>query len=129
MATDSFYYAHHSYVPTSIWRWPNFTPQEIASNGNGSVLINPNAMDKLQYARELAKKPFFINSAYRDEQYNAMVGGVPRSYHLEGRAFDISLRNFSKSELIAILTEAGFTGLGVRYHSFVHADNGRKRQW
>ena len=123
------YYEHYSYVPEELWRWPNFKPREIACKGNGAILINEQAMDMLQTARDIADKPFYITSAFRDEYYNAMVGGVPRSYHLEGRAFDISLRNFTKPELQHILRKAGFTGFGLNYGTFLHADNGRKRQW
>ena len=120
-------YAHWKQVKG--WRWPNFSPQEIASHGDGSILIHEQSLDMLQAARNLAGKPFVINSAYRDELHNALVGGSPRSYHLEGRAFDISLNGHSKAELINILEKAGFTGLGISYKTFVHADTGRKRRW
>lgn len=123
------FFSHWSKVPDSYWRWKHFKPHELASKGNGSLFVNEAAMDLLETARIDANKPFFINSAYRDEMYNAHVGGAPRSYHLEGRAFDISLRNHDKAKLITILEQAGFTGLGVNYQSFVHADNGYKRRW
>lgn len=124
------YYEHHTQAPKGLFeRWPNFKPYEIASKGDGSILIDFEAMDKLQRARELAGKPMRINSAYRDEMHNALIGGAPRSYHLEGKAFDVSLQGFSKPELLRILRRAGFTGLGINYNSFVHADTGRKREW
>ncbi len=123
------YFEHWSMIPASLWRWTYFKPQEIASKRDGSILVNEDALDKLQRSRIIAGRPLFINSAYRDELHNAMIGGSPRSYHLEGRAFDISLRNFQKDELIRILISARFTGLGINYNSFVHADTGRKRQW
>jgi uncharacterized protein YcbK (DUF882 family) len=123
------FYTHHSKVPPSLWRWPSFAPSEIASRGNGSILIDFDAMDKLQRARELCGKPFVIHSAYRDDMHNAMVGGKPRSYHLEGRAFDIGLTGHTKEELLQVLKEAGFTGFGLHYVTFVHADTGSKREW
>ncbi len=126
---NSVFFDHHSQVPKDLWRWPNFRPAEIASKGNGSILINFDAMDKLQAGRIIAGKPFIIHSAFRDELYNAMVGGAPRSYHVEGRAFDIGISNFRKDELVAILKQAGFTGFGLNYRSFVHADTGRERNW
>lgn len=123
------YFPHYTHIPADLWRWPHFAPKEIASKRDGSILISAQALDKLQDARDLAQRPFYITSAYRDELHNALIGGSPRSYHLEGRAFDISLRNFEKAELISILEQAGFTGLGISYRSFIHADTGRKRRW
>lgn len=122
-------YRHYSEVPVSVWRWRNFTPAEIASKGDGSILINEEALDVLQKARDLAGMPFHINSAYRDPVHNAMVGGAPRSVHKTGCAFDISLRGFDKQELIRICRAAGFTGFGVNYQTFLHVDTGRNRSW
>jgi zinc D-Ala-D-Ala carboxypeptidase len=123
------YFSHHSLVPASLWRWPNFQPREIACKGSGAILIDFRAMDMLQTARHWAGRPFHIHSAYRSELHNAMVGGAPRSYHLEGRAFDIGLEHFQKEELVSILMRAGFTGFGLHYGSFVHVDTGKKRGW
>ena len=120
-------YAHWTQVKN--WRWKDFTPQEIASRGDGGILVNEAALDTLQRARDLSGMPFVINSAYRDDLHNAMVGGSPRSFHLEGRAFDISLRGHNKTKLVNILEKAGFTGLGVNYQTFIHADTGPKRRW
>jgi uncharacterized protein YcbK (DUF882 family) len=131
----NLHFRHYSLVPKQLWRWPNFTPREIASKGDGSVLIDFHAMDTLQRARLKTSKPFIIHSAYRDEEYNIYVKGAPLSMHLEGRAFDIGLYNnrgaplFQKAELLAILKSAGFTGFGINYNSFIHADTGRKRTW
>ncbi len=121
-------YAHHSDVPQDVWRWPNFTPAEIASNGDGSVLINADAMDKLQLLRDLIGRPLIINSAYRDPIYNAKVGGAPLSMHKQGRAFDIALRGHDRRQLARAAQAAGFTGFGY-YNTFLHVDTGRKRSW
>lgn len=126
---QTLFFEYHNLVPKEVWRWPNFTPIEIASKGNGSILIDFDAMDKLQLARTIAGKPFHIHSAYRDDLYNALIGGAPRSYHVEGRAFDIGISNFRKEELLVILKQAGFTGFGINYKTFVHADTGRGRAW
>ena len=40
-------YRHWKDFPTSKWRWPNFSPQEMASKGEGELLIDEQAMDKL----------------------------------------------------------------------------------
>ena len=121
------YYDSYKYV--NEWFWHNFTPKEIACKGTGSLLLDYNVMDMLQTARHLINKPIQINSAYRSEWHNARIGGVPLSMHLQGRAFDISLKNHNKKELHQALEQAGFRGSGLNYKTFIHADNGRKRTW
>jgi hypothetical protein len=39
-------------VPESAWRWPNFSPADIACPGTGMLLINVPALDKLQALRD-----------------------------------------------------------------------------
>ena len=58
-------YAHFRDVPKSVWRWGNFAPAEIACRGTGKLLINTDAMDKLQALRDRLGKPLIIRSAYR----------------------------------------------------------------
>lgn len=123
------HFKHWQEIPASLWRWENFTPDEIACKSDGSIIVNFGALDKLQRARILAKRPLHINSAYRTIEHNRSIGGKPDSVHLQGAAFDISLRNFEKQELYKILLKAGFTGFGLSYDNFIHADTGRKRQW
>lgn len=124
-------YSHYSEVPEEVWHWPNFTPSEIASKGDGSIRVNADALDKLQRLRELVGKPLFLTSAYRDRLHNARVGGAPRSRHRLGTAFDISLSNHQgeKDKLIELAKQVGFLGFGVSYNSFLHVDTGPRRQW
>ncbi len=126
---DRAFFKHWRDVPSDLWRWGNFRPEEIASKGDGSILIHFSSLDKLQAARTLAGKPFHINSGYRDPVYNARVGGAADSMHKKGQAFDISLAGFSKPELHGYLIKTGFTGFGLHYSSFIHADTGRPRIW
>ena len=122
-------YAHFSAVPPELWRWPSFTPREVASKGDGSILLVEEALDALQIARNVVGRPFRLNSAYRDPIHNARVGGAPRSMHKEGHAFDIALAGHDKEALVAALDGAGFRGLGLRYRTFVHVDMGIRRTW
>jgi hypothetical protein len=39
------------------WRWPSFSPAEIACRGTGAIKINTEAMDKLQSLRNRHGKP------------------------------------------------------------------------
>lgn len=123
------HYAHYSDVPESAWPWENFTPQEIASKGDGSLIVDADALDRLQWARREADQPFVIFSAYRDPIHNVKVGGAPLSMHKFGKAFDISLRGHHKPMLADICRRAGFTGFGLNYKTFLHVDTGRNRSW
>ena len=40
------FYDHWRDVPASAWRWPNFSPAEIACRGTGKLLVNEPALDK-----------------------------------------------------------------------------------
>lgn len=122
------YFEHYSKVPRSLWNYQSFKPSEIASHGNGSILIHFDALQKLQLARTIIGKPFIILSAYRDPIHNARVGGAPLSSHKQGHAFDISLHNQNKWHLYNVCREVGFTGFGF-YNTFLHVDCGKPRTW
>jgi hypothetical protein len=87
------FYDHWRDVPVSSWRWPNFSPAEIACRGTGKLLINEPALDKLQALRDRLGKPLIVRSAYRSPEHNRAVGGATRSKHLDGAAFDIAMAN------------------------------------
>ena len=38
------FYAHWRDVPAAAWRWPNFSPAEIACRGTGKLLVNETAL-------------------------------------------------------------------------------------
>jgi len=85
------FHRHWRDVPESTWRWPNFSPAEIACRGTGKLLINAPALDKLQALRDRLGKPLNVRSAYRRTEFNRAVGGATRSKHLDGAAFDIAM--------------------------------------
>ena len=86
-------YDHWRDVPLDAWRWPHFSPQEIACRGTGKLLINEPALDKLQVLRDRLGKPLIVRSAYRSPEHNRAVGGATRSKHMDGAAFDIAMAN------------------------------------
>lgn len=119
-------YSHYSEV--NNWPYKYFTPRELASKGGGSLLVDHDAISKLELMREIVGRPFIITSAYRDPLHNARVGGAPRSFHKYGKAFDISLRGHNKDQLKAAAIEAGFGGIAFA-KTFLHVDTGRRRTW
>ena len=116
-------YAQARDVPVTSWRWPNFTPQELACRGTGQLVIDPRALDMLQSLRNRLGRPMIITSAYRSPEHNRRVGGAPRSKHLDGIAFDVRMDNHDPESFIAQARALGFHGIG-RYprQGFVHID-------
>lgn len=124
------YYQNWKNVPANAWRWPDFSPAEIACRGDGKLLVNEDALDRLQALRTRLGKPMIVNSAYRSPEHNKRVGGAPKSMHLEGRAFDISMANHDPAEFIQAARSVGFAGFGTYPRSnFVHIDTGPARTW
>ena len=122
------FYQHWRNVPANAWRWPNFSPAEIACRGTGKILVNADALDRLQELRVMLGKPLIVNSAYRSPEHNRTVGGARASKHLEGTAFDISMANHDPVAFIAAARKAGFKGIGTYPRSnFVHIDTGPAR--
>lgn len=124
---------HWKKVDRALWdtRWPNFSPKELASKGDGSIKVTIASLDGMQYVRRAMGRWLKINSCYRDPLHNARVGGAPRSRHKISDAWDISTRGMSsqeKEKLYKLCREAGFTGFGF-YNSFLHVDMARKRSW
>jgi hypothetical protein len=123
-------YAHYRDLPDSAWRWPSFSPAEIACRGTGAIKINTEAMDKLQSLRNRLGKPLIIRSAYRSPSHNRAVGGAPASKHMLGSAFDISMANHDPAAFITAARAVGFLGIGTYPRSgFLHIDLGPARSW
>jgi hypothetical protein len=124
------FYDHWREMPESAWRWPNFSPAEIACRGTGKLLLNAPALDKLQTLRDRLGKPLIVRSAYRSPEHNSAVGGAARSKHMEGVAFDIAMANHDPAAFEAAAREVGFLGFGFYPRSgFMHIDLGPARQW
>ena len=124
------FYKHWREVPAENWRWPNFTPEEIACRGTGAILVNAQALDKLQHLRTKLGKPLILNSAYRSESHNKKVGGAKASRHLKGDAFDVSMANHIPADFEQAAHSVGFRGFGhYPRQNFMHIDTGSPRRW
>jgi len=53
-----------------------------------------------------------VRSAYHNPEHNKAVGGVARSKHLDGAAFDIAMRNHDPQAFEAAARAVGFKGFG-----------------
>ena len=122
--TDLFTASHWREVDLSNWPWPNFSPGEMASKGDGSLKLSRRSMDRLQRLRDRLGVPLVVLSAYRDPAHNARVGGAKRSQHLAGKAFDIAVANVDPAALIEAARAEGFTSFGTYpAQGFVHIDD------
>ena len=120
-------YNHWSDYPADKWRWPSFSPEEMACRGTGKLLVHEPSMVKLQALRDAIGKPFIVNSAYRSPEHNRRVGGASRSQHLHGRAFDISMANHHPHAFEMAARRGGFNGIGTYppkngAYNFLHID-------
>jgi len=123
-------FRHFRDVPETLWRWPNFSPAEIACRGTCQLKLHPAALDTLQALRDRLGKPLIVRSAYRSPEHNRAVGGSKASKHMDGTAFDIAMANHDPDAFEAAAREVGFFGFGYYPRSgFMHVDLGPARQW
>ena len=118
----------------------NFKKSEFDSKDGSEmpkdVLENIQLLAKyVQLIRNEVNVPLTINSGYRSSSHNAKVGGVKNSYHVQGKASDLSSKKITPKQLydtIIKLIKAGIVyngGVGL-YDTFVHYDIGEKgRRW
>lgn len=123
-------YPHFSKVDMKDWRWPSFSPREIACKGTGELVVDDHALDRLQALRDYLGKPLILTSAYRSAAHNKRVGGAKKSKHMEGIAFDVRMENHDPQQFEAAARAVGFTGFGYYPKSgFMHVDTGPARSW
>ena len=95
------FYDHWRDVPVSSWRWPNFSPAEIACRGTGKLLINEPALDKLQ--QTLGGKDFevvAINIDTRDPE-------KPKTFLKEAGLTTLTYFHDQKAKVFQDLKSAG----------------------
>ena len=120
-------YEHWRDVPPSEWRWPNFSPAEMACRGTGKLKIDTDAMSRLQKLRTELGIPINVVSAYRSPEHNKAVGGKSNSAHMLAAAFDVSMANHDPVKFVEAARRAGFSGIGrypARGQNFIHVDTG-----
>ena len=117
-------YTHHSKFPMEQWRWPDFSPAEMACRGTGKLTIDERSMDMLQKLRNRLGKPMIVNSAYRSPEHNKAVGGAKGSYHMKAMAFDVRMDNLDPQQYMEIAGRVGFNGIGQYADlGFTHIDS------
>lgn len=104
----------------------NFKLSEfVCKDGSKKVYYVPELIDRLQAMRDKLGKAITIVSGYRTVEYNAKIGGAPKSQHLEGKAADIKVSGISPLDLAKVAESVGFKGIGIYTYngnSFLHVD-------
>jgi len=111
------------------WRWPNFTPDEMACQHCGAKNMDPEFMDQLQALRDAYGRPMAVSSAYRCPDHPIEDDKDPEdeieSPHETGRCVDVLCSHLDAYELLGLALEMGFTGIGVNQRGdsrFLHLD-------
>jgi N-acetylmuramoyl-L-alanine amidase len=105
-----------------------FPPKTLWANIARTAQMLDEIRHRLGYA-------VFINSAYRNLNYNTCIGGEPASLHMQFNAIDFRGANGNANEWHAVAkavraSDTRFTGGIGRYNTFVHIDTrGRKADW
>ena len=109
----------------ATWRWPHFRVAELACRCagrfcEGEYYHDTEFLDALEALRENRDRALVINSGHRCAQWNAAVGGAPRSMH-KTIAVDISLFAQDRIALRDAAMSFNFTGIGMA-RTFLHLD-------
>lgn len=74
--------------------------------------------------------PIILDSGFRTQRTNKLVGGKDHSYHLSGEAADVRMQDVPVSYLgeLALRLRGGGVGFYPN-RNFVHVDNGGIRTW
>ena len=118
----------------------NFRKEEFDSKDGAcmpnDVLNNIAELAKnVQVIRDYVGVPLTINSGYRSPEHNKKVGGVANSYHVQGKASDLSSKQITPKKLydaiLKLIADGKIYNGGVGiYNTFVHYDIGGKgRRW
>ena len=111
-----------SSLESNNWRWPHFSPQELACKHCGELPHNLDhlLLDKLELLRQSVGRALRVNSGYRCRIHNTIVGGSAYSQH-KNLAVDLSIHGQDPRKLYDEAVALGFLGIGLG-DSFIHLD-------
>lgn len=115
--------------PGVIWRWPNFTPKEMADRQSGELVIVPYFMNWLQGLRTEFGRAMVVTSGYRTSTHQQSIDGRSTGAHVDGMAADIRIANPFAHDLARLAFNMGALGVGVhqdpatpREERYIHLD-------
>lgn len=111
----------------------HFSDAELTCKHCGAEGCTDELKQALDDLRELAGVPIVVDDAFRCEEHNAAVGGVPHSEHPRGEAADIKIHGKTLQEMYDLARQIpAFAngGIGVYDGNFIHVDvRGQKARW
>lgn len=107
----------------------NFKVKEFAcKDGSDTIILHEEFVSKIQQIRSYFGKAVNINSAYRTRVHNKREGGSSNSYHIKGRAFDLSIKGVNPNDMAKYAQSIGINGI-IRYSWGIHVDSRPKKYW
>ena len=101
---------------------PNFQLDELAQAHKGRFgVVQAHAVERLQGVRDLLGTALYVNSGYRNVDWNAGVGGATWSRHMWGDAFDLDDTGVTLDEIAAACADEGASYIS-EYAGHVHCD-------
>jgi hypothetical protein len=82
----------------------------------------------VDWLRDVMGVRFIVTSGFRCVKNNQSVGGSENSFHLTGKAIDVTVKDKSLLPVIfniAVISKK-FTEVGIKENSFIHLATGRK---
>jgi len=107
----------------------HFIPDEFFCKKCGTCIDMDYALiSALDWLRWVIGVPFIVTSGYRCVEHNKQVGGHPNSFHLFGKAADITVSRKSLLPLMyrVAIVSGKFQGIGIKENSFIHFDVGER---
>lgn len=115
-------------VEAEHWPWKDFSPYEMACNGDGSVKVDEEFMNILQAIRDEVGFPMPVVSGYRSPAHNAEVSDTGKSGpHTTGRAADILCWGERAHRVLEAALKHGVKGVGISQRGnpgsrYIHLD-------
>lgn len=124
---DGPYIAGGTYIPEALKRF-NWVARDWRHNEPTNM--DPKLLDIVWAIQHMlgTTQPYHVNSGYRNPASNATVGGARQSYHMRGKALDLSTPEKPPSALQGAGKALKKGGVGV-YRTFTHVDSGPVRSW
>jgi uncharacterized protein YcbK (DUF882 family) len=106
----------------STIKYFKFSEFDDKTEVNSGLMMNPSFVQTIDQIRAKLGHPLHINSGYRTESHNALVGGVPGSAHTKGLACDIEcIDGSTRFQLIKYALDLGIKRIGIG-DTFIHLD-------
>lgn len=103
----------------------NFTLYEARCHGVdhdcGVIILDPELLSCLDRVRVKYGMPIIVNSWTRCREHNAAVGGAAQSYHMNGRAADLTATAGGDMMTLRRICRAVFP-FAIDYENYIHCD-------